>query len=291
MKTNVLFILLMTFVMSLVWMIASGVFMGMAGAVDVTAVDPMKSALSSLWLVGASFLNVLVVAWFVNRTHLSGINLMFRVFLLLFGVMFFMTQIETLFFNAAIQMPLNVVKATVASGALATLSVAILAVFYREKLGPPRLRTRWIDPRRNITKLLILAAIYVIFYFVFGYYLAWQVPGLREFYTGTTDILPFGSHMAGVLANDIALPVFQIVRGLMWAGLGYAVIAALGNIRLLERAILVGLILSVGLATPLLIPNEFMPEVVRAGHFVELLAENFLFGVLVALFFRPCARP
>lgn len=291
MNTNIVFVLVMTVVMSLVWMVAAAVFMGLAGAIDVRALEPVEATLSTLNLVGASYLNVLVVSWFVNRTHFSGFKLMSRVFFLLFGVMFFMTQVETLFFNDVIEMPINVVMATVGSGALATLSVAILAIFYRRKLGAPQPWVKWVDPTRIVTKLVILAAIYVIFYFVFGYYLAWQVPGLREFYTGSTDILPFWPHIIDVLMNDWTLPVFQFVRGLMWAGLGFAAIVALGNIVLLERAILVGLILSIGLATPLLIPNEFMPEVVRAGHFIELLSENFLFGVLVTLFFRPRARP
>jgi hypothetical protein len=137
MKTNVKYIALMTIVMSLVWMIAAGVLMGMVGAVATVDIDPLDSALSSGSLLLVSFLNVLVVAWFVNRTHLTGFSLGLRVFFLLFGVMFFMTQIETLLFNSAIEMPLEVVGATVASGALATFSVAILAVFYRRKLGPP----------------------------------------------------------------------------------------------------------------------------------------------------------
>ena len=290
MKTNVKYIALMTITMSLIWIISAGVFMGMAGAVDTSAIDPVESAISSLSLVAASFLNVLVVAWFVNRSHLRGFGLGSRVFFLLFGVMFFMTQIETLLFNSAIQMPLPVVGATVASGALATLSVAILAVSYRRNLGVPAVTGSWVDASRNITKLLTLAVIYMIIYFVFGYYTAWQVPELRAFYSGSTEILPFGEHMAEVLRNDMALPMFQIVRGLMWAGLGYAAIIGLGNAKAWERFILVGLILSVGLATPLFVPNEFMPPEIRAGHFFELLSENFLFGVLVALFFRHSTR-
>ena len=291
MRTNVIYIAAMTLGMSLVWMISAGVFMGRIGAVDATAIDPVASAISLLSIVAASFLNVLVVAWYVTRTHLSELRLALRIFLVLFGVMFFMTQIETLMFNSAIEMPLSVVGATVASGALATLVVAVLAVFYRRKLGPPEPNVTWVDPERNVLKLLLLAIVYVIIYFVFGYFIAWQVPGLRAFYSGSTEIIPFGPHLAGMLLNDIALPVFQMVRGLMWAGLGYAVIIGLGQTKTWERILLVGLFLSVGLATPLLVPNEFMPPIVRAGHFFELLSGNFLFGVLVALFFQPSARP
>ncbi len=282
MKTNVKYIALMTIAMSLIWMISDGLFMGVA--------DPVELVLSSGALLLVSFVNVLVVAWFVNRTHLTGLGLAFRVFFLLFGVMFFMTQIGTLLFNTAIEVPVEVVGATIASGALATLSVAVLAIFYRRELGPPARWDMWVDPSRNVSKLLILAVIYMIFYFVFGYYTAWQVPELREFYSGSTEITPFWAHLWDVLRGNIALPVFQLTRGLMWAGLGYAAIVGLGNAKAWERFILVGLILSVGLATPLLLPNEFIPPEVRGGHFFELLAENFLFGMLVALFFRPRAR-
>lgn len=48
-----------------------------------------------------------------------------------------------------------------------------------------------------------------------------------------------------------------------------------------EKYVLMGLLLSVSLATPLFAPNEFMPSGVRFGHFFELLIENFLFGAIL----------
>jgi len=288
MKINVTFIALTTLVMSLVWLISARVYLDMAGVVDTNAVDFVRSW---VWSVAASFPVVLVIAWFVNRTHLTGLKLGWRVFFLLFGVMFFMTRIDTLMLNTSIEMPLSFLGAKLASGAVATLSVAILSVFYRRKLGRPALSDTWVDPSRNVSKLLLLAVIYMIFYFVFGYYTAWQVPGLREFYSGSTEILTIEPYLWSVLRDNISLPVFQIVRGLLWAGFGYAAIVGLGNARAWERIILVGLILSVPSASPLLVPNEFMPQIVRFGHFGELISENFLFGVLLALLFRPRARP
>ena len=44
MKTNVKYIALMTIVMSLIWMISAGVFMGMVGAVDTADIDTVESA-------------------------------------------------------------------------------------------------------------------------------------------------------------------------------------------------------------------------------------------------------
>ncbi|OUS04547.1 hypothetical protein A9Q96_16605 [Rhodobacterales bacterium 52_120_T64] len=290
MNTNVKYIVLMTIAMSLIWMVSAVVFMGMIETPNWTDIDPVKLALSSGPFLLVSFLNVLVFAWFVNRTHLTGFSLAFRVFFLLFGVMFFMTQIEIILVELPIEIPLEVVGVTAASGALATLGVAIMAASYRRKLNPPASWGMWVDPSRNVTKLLILAAVYMVLYFVVGYYTAWQVPEFREFYSGSTDIIPIGPHIQEVLRQNIALPVFQIVRGLMWAGIGYSAVVGLGNAKAWERFILVGLILSVGVATPLLISNEFMPAEVRGGHFFELLLKNFIFGVLVALFFRPRSR-
>ena len=288
--TNIKYIAMMAAAMSLVWMVSAGVFMEIAGHVQVGSVDPLDAIVSSLSLVLVSFLNVLVIAWFVNRSTLHGFRLAVRVFFLMFGVMFFMTQIETLFFNAAVQMPLPVVLAVVGSGAVTSATVALLAIPYRRQLGPVTDSALVIAPSGNGLKLLALGLIYMIFYFVFGYYIAWQVPGLRAFYSGSTEIVPVGQHMVSILRNDMALPVFQIVRGLMWAGIGLAALTALTNAKAWERILLVGLLLSVGLATPLFLPNEFMPAAVRLGHFFELLVENFLFGVLIALFFRP-SRP
>jgi hypothetical protein len=49
--------------------------------------------------------------------------------------------------------------------------------------------------------------------------------------------------------------------------------------------------MSIGLAMPLLLPQDFMPAPVRLGHFFELLIENFIFGVVVVALFRKEVRP
>jgi len=62
---------------------------------------------------------------------------------------------------------------------------------------------------------------------------------------------------------------------------GYILLKGLSVKNKIENYILMGLLLSVSLATPLLVPNDFMPPDVRLGHFFELLIENFLFGVIL----------
>ncbi len=131
-----------------------------------------------------------------------------------------------------------------------------------------------------------MALIYVVFYFVFGYFIAWQFPAVREFYSGSSEILPFPVHMRQQFQVDPLLPLFQVLRGAIWACIGLWVASALNRAVHWERMVIVGLSLSVGLSTLLLVPNPYMPDSVRLGHFFELLLENFVFGALLVQLFR-----
>ena len=131
-----------------------------------------------------------------------------------------------------------------------------------------------------------MAVIYVVFYFIFGYFIAWQFPELREYYSGSSEILSFPVHMQQQFQSDPWLPIFQLLRGAIWAGMGLFIVSALDRAMKWERFVIVGLSLSVGLSTLLLVPNPFMPSNVRFGHFFELLLENFIFGALLVWIFR-----
>lgn len=135
-------------------------------------------------------------------------------------------------------------------------------------------------------KILGLSILYMVFYFFLGYFIAWQFPKLREFYSGSTNILNFGSHMINQVDEDPGLILFQVFRGALWTMVTYIIANSIGVKKNLEKYLLIGLLLSVGLCTPLFVPNEYMPVGVRIGHFFELLVENFLFGVIAAYVFR-----
>ncbi|TNE58325.1 MAG: hypothetical protein EP341_03450 [Sphingomonadales bacterium] len=279
-------IFVLVLAMSFAWMLSSGAFMTMAGAADTSSSDPAEALASLVGLLAACIAEVLVVAWFISRTHLRGSQLALRVFVIVFGVMFFMTQIETLFFNSAINMPLEVVAATVASGLVASLAVAALSPRYARRIALPQSATQASDPvASSIAAFVILGAAYVVLYFVVGYYVAWQSEDLREFYTGSPDILPFWEHMMGTLSGDPFLTPFQFLRGLIWAAIGLSVLNGITPRSGWQSYGIVAASLSIGLAVPLLVPNPFMPDVVRTAHFTELLISNALFGVLVVFVF------
>jgi hypothetical protein len=266
------------------WSFFAGLLQGLFGFVDSATFNASTalSPLPTLFLV--CLLNSVIVVWYVKRTQFSGKELFLRIFIIIFGVMFFMTQVETVYFNGAIKMPWQIIFSTVATGFV----VGLVSSFYAVKI-----RGRIVDKSQNVLvknkfsfrdffmKTSILSVVYMIFYFLFGYYVAWQFPVLREYYSGSTSMLSFGDHMLNQVNQDPMLIVFQIFRGALWALIGYIVLVGLSTKEKIEKYIIVGLILSVGLSTPLFVPNEYMPSGVRFGHFFELLIENFLFGVLL----------
>jgi small-conductance mechanosensitive channel len=278
-KSNVQQVGLMTGIMLGVWSFVSGLLLGLMGFVNPSTFGP-ENALEPLpGLFLACLLNAVVIVWFVSKTHLSGYKLGSVVFLIIFGVMFFMTQIETVYFNASVQMPWQIIFSTVLTGVCVGLVVSWLAVRYKNKDKAIHEENIAAAPPTNLFwKFVALSGIYLMFYFFFGYFIAWQFPALREYYSGSTEILPFIVHMQEQIANDFGLILFQIA---------YIVAVNITKGKPWERVILVGLAMSIGLATPLLVPNEYMPGAIRLGHFFELLIENFLFGVIAAFLFQP----
>jgi len=117
-------------------------------------------------------------------------------------------------------------------------------------------------------KLAAGAAMFVTLYYVFGYFVAWQVPAVREFYGGT-DPGSFLAQMSSVVQGQPWMVPFQYLRGLLWILLALPVIHMMRGHRWET-----GLALSLLFAVPalyLLFPNPVMPEAVRRAHLVETL--------------------
>ncbi len=269
-----------------VWSFISGLLQGVLGYIDPSTFGPEQALAPLLPLFLTCLLNAGVVLWIAKRTSLAGRKLGALVFAVVFGVMFFLPQMESVYFNGVLQIPLGVIGATLVSGLGVGWVSAKVAVEFRQEeqvaVSTPPLKV--VHPRE---KIVVLAVLYVIFYFVFGYYIAWQAPEVRAFYSGNEALLPFWAHLEQQAAG---LFVLQFVRGVLWALIGYIVAVNLSSISTRERMILVGLALSVGLAFPILVPNPYMPWIVRRVHFVELLVENFLFGAIAAWLFSPNMR-
>jgi hypothetical protein len=128
-------------------------------------------------------------------------------------------------------------------------------------------------------KLGVIAVVYVILYFTFGYFIAWRNPTVREYYGGI-DEGGFAGQIGRVLRDTPWLVPFQIVRAMFWVALAVPVIRMLKGQRT-ETALAIGLLFAVVMNAQLLLPNPYMPEPVRMAHLVETASSNFLFGVFI----------
>ncbi len=283
-KETIKSILFLAISTTIIWSLISGILMGIFGFIkhsSSSSSDSLKSIIS-LFLLCIS--NGVLVVWYTKRSHYTDKKLFANIMFLIFGIFSFMTQIETLYFNDSVKMPLLMLLITVFTEAIISTFCGIFAVKMKNK-SKKQIQSNYAlhldSMKKNVGKFTLLAFIYMIFYFFFGYYIAWQFPELRQFYSGSTDILPFITHIQNQLHKDAFLVVFQIFRGFLWTFIGYMLLRGIAVKSNIERYVLMGLLLSIPLATPLFVPNDFMPSGVRFGHFFELLIENFLFGVIL----------
>lgn len=241
-----------------------------------------NAARTLLALLAVSVLNTLVLAYVILRSRLAGWKLSLNLFIVLFGVSTFMSQIETAVFVT--RLPPGMLRGIVLSGLVFWLIFCPLAVLI---LGKHKNHEKSIEPKFRLQmpvsdwllRLSIIAVSYVIIYFTFGYFIAWKSPAVRAYYGGT-DSGNFFTQMAAIFRSTPWLPLFQFGRGLLWVALAVPLIRMTKG-QWWEAGLAVTLCFGVLTTSPLLIPNPIMPAVVRMVHLVETTSSNFLFGWLV----------
>ena len=81
--------------------------------------------------------------------------------------------------------------------------------------------------------------------------------------------------------------LMQVFRGLGFLAVAWAIVRLTQGTRW-QVALRVGLTLSiVGGIAPLIVPNAFLPTVVRYAHIVEVGVSNFLFGLFAGWLLAP----
>jgi hypothetical protein len=252
-----------------------------------TSVSQEGMASFLLAIIAVSFINTAVLMFPIIRSRWHGIKLVAVVALVVFGVQFFLGGIEAIFFRADLKIPIKLVYAQLASGAIFALLFASVAVAFLGKIKKPITNPETANIRLKmpkgefILKFFLLSIIfYPLIYFLFGYFVAWQFPAVREFYFDSAAILPFFEHMRTTLAANPVLPLWQMARGALW------VLVALPVIRMMkgtavEVAISAGLIFALVMNSQHLLPNPYMPATIRLPHFLETASSNFIWGMLI----------
>ena len=272
---------ILSVIMAVLWILSIDIAMGIFGVeVSTGQENPGKTI---LLLLLAAAINTGVIFALITKTRWSGWKLVSGISIVIFGIQFFMSQIEALYFNRSLGMPIELIYAVIFAGILLAVSFSIISVII---LGKWKSETKEKDnniPLNTsfIIKLVFLAVIvYPMLYFCAGYFIAWQLPELRILYSGSDAILPFFQHFLQTFTADPLFYPFQILRGFLWIGIATIIMKSL-KAKWETKAFLVGLAFALIMNAQLLIPNPSMSESIRLYHFIETASSNFIWGYII----------
>jgi hypothetical protein len=209
----------------------------------------------------------LVTGLRVERRHQVWI-----LFTFYWGTKFFQMLIEAAFFlnvwQAEPLMSWSELMFSACYGTVASLLFAPLAVWI--------VNARPVEPREPVVlpplvPALKVGTVYVPIYFVAGMVLAIPLAGSAFAVTYENLQLPAW------------LPLFQFVRGLLWAGILWLLIGNHGPQR--DSRVTAAVVLGIISSFQLLQPNPYMADQLRAAHLTEVLVSMTLFGWLAAWLF------
>lgn len=254
---------------------------------------PEQAGSAAAALLTICFLDSIILTHIILRSRWSGWRLIATVFFVFFGVATFMPQIESAVFIT--NLPPGMLPRLFLMGALIAAPFSVLAVLIlgkvKARISHPENNERLNMPVSEWTwKLVLIAVAYVILYFTFGYFIAWQSPAVREYYGGT-DPGNFFAQMGTVLRDMPWLVPFQILRAMLWTLIALPIIRMMKG-SWIEAALAIALLFSVVMTDQLLLPNPYMPGAVRIAHLIETASSNFIFGLFVGwlLARHPTAR-
>jgi hypothetical protein len=246
--------------------------------------DPDPSILLFVLLTHAW--TCMVIVYVARHSRWEKTKLFLGLTGMLFFVYAFMMQIETFFFSGAFPALTNtdIVLITIANGISFFVAVPLGIKLFgkRQDGGDPSLI--WMPGTKELTiKLSLIGIIYVIVYFVFGYFVAWQTEELRIFYSGQPDDFGFIGGLVNNYHERPAIYPFQFMRGVLF---GLFAMPLVSMFRGQSRQLLISLVMVyTGTGLALIIPNFLFPDAVRWAHFREMISSMFFFSIMVWLIY------
>lgn len=273
--------------------LVSNALLPMPGAI-MAAVPPMGFLSGPLALLFSATACAAILLWAARRSSLHRAALFLQLLVLVFGAQTFLTQIETGYFLSAFPLLhgnfvvyLLILRGLVKSIVFVLLLVLLAGGFSRK----PRSESRFSAPADRVVKAASwLAALYIVLYMLFGYYIAWQSQELRLFYGGPAHLNSSTDQWLTTLMNMPELPVFQYFRGILWLSCLLPLFKGFAG-RRLELVILSALALAYLPTVELSYPNPLMPAGVSIMHFWEVSISMAIFGALCAWFVPKEAKP
>lgn len=231
--------------------------MAVAGVMPANSISEPGLISETSGLLVIALANVLVISSLILTSRWSGWKLALGLALAYYGAVTFVMQIETWYFLSAITVGPQLLPRMFLMGIPIAFLFIPLSVWV---LGKSR-ATVDVEPHPVVSmsttqwiwKLAGISIIYGVLYWMAGYFIAWQNPELRAFYGQPGDALPFVTHTANTLRNDLGLFPFQILRALVWVLCALPIIRG-SKVNSWLTALLVGFLFSVpqilGISSP-----------------------------------------
>jgi hypothetical protein len=260
--------------------------MGMALGIQLFPSDimdeAMKSETSLLTFFLTCLLNAGAILYFVRYSTLKGWKLTGVIFLLGFGLMYFMSQIETLWFNDSVQFPIMGIYGIVTGGAFMFVLFALATTWITgnfKRSENKEISSNTIDFALLWKRILLISVvIWPLLYFSAGYFIAWQFEAIRFYYTGSVVKESYLFMFADYLDSNLYL--FQIFRGLLWVLLSMLVLKFMRG-TIVQKGIALTMLLVFLCCIQLMLENPFMPQAVRMGHLLETSTENAILAIIM----------
>jgi hypothetical protein len=222
-----------------------------------------------------------ILIYLVKRLNLWGVKLFLSTVIIFWGLQTFMTQVETWYFREAMPAITNrellnlFLRPLITAVTFIPLALWILGKWKQDtesSVPQTQANLKW-------KEVLWLSAAYVIIYFAFGYFVAWQFEAVRLFYSGNIKNAGFIGQIQQTMQTKNFIFLFQFFRGFLWIMVGFPIVMYLKGGK--KEKILACVFLYSLPAIQLIVDNPFMPQQVRIAHLLEVATSNGLFGLLI----------
>jgi len=236
-----------------------------------------------------AMVNTLLIISLIVTSKWRGWKLALFLAIAYFGSFTFITQIETWYFLTGLTVSSELISALFLMGLTVPLLFIPIAIlisgYWKDEGAVSDLKLLDMPVKQFIIRLTAISILYVIIYWIAGYYIAWQNPELRSFYGSQGEIMPFWDHTIQTLSDTPDLLILQLFRGTLFALFVYPVIRG-SSVSPWLTSLITGSLLAIPslghiLANPLIPSAE-----VRFTHMIETIPSTFLFGMIISWFFH-----
>ena len=263
-----------------IWIIGT---LAMGNMEPTTQSEPgLVSDATAILLLG--IINTVLIIGMIVSSRWHGWKLALLLALSYYGAFTFITQIETWYFFTESTISPQLIPRLFLMGLSIPLIYIPLAVLICNKWKKRDINKGSKNMHMPFNQLLLklgtLAIIYLVIYWLAGYFIAWQNPELRAFYGSPGEITPFFAHTFERLSNSPVLFLLQLARGVLFAIIAMPIIIGSKT-----KPWLTALIVASLLAVPHLVhimPNPLMPFAsLRLSHMIETATSTFFFGLII----------